>query len=82
MNSAMLKRIWFRPRVLKNVSQVDTSSSMLGIPLRVPVFICPSGLAKMINPEGEKALARAAKGSGIVEIVWTMLTFDCHECVG
>ena len=69
MNQSMYKRIWFRPRVMKDVAEVDTSSAVLGVPVRVPLFICPTGLAKMINPEGEKALARAAKSSGILEIV-------------
>lgn len=69
MNSSMYKRIWFRPRVMKDVAEVDTSSSVQGIPVKVPLFVCPTGLAKMINPEGEKALARAAKSSGILEIV-------------
>lgn len=69
MNQSMYKRIWFRPRVMRNVAEVDTSSSVLGIPVKVPLFICPTGLAKMINPEGEKALARAAKSTGILEIV-------------
>jgi L-lactate dehydrogenase (cytochrome) len=54
---------------MRNVAEVDTSSSVLGIPVKVPLFICPTGLAKMINPEGEKALARAAKSTGILEIV-------------
>ncbi len=69
MNQSMYKRIWFRPRVLRDVANVDTSSDILGIPVKVPLFICPTGLARMINPEGEKALARAAKSSGILEIV-------------
>ena len=65
----MIKRIWFRPRVMKNVATVDTSSSILGSTVKVPLFICPTGLAKLINPEAEKALARAAKSTGILEIV-------------
>lgn len=69
MNHSMYKRIWFRPRVLRNVSTVDTSTKILGIPVRLPLFICPTGLAKMINPDAEKALARAAKSTGILEIV-------------
>lgn len=65
----MLKRIWFRPRVLRDVSVVNTSGSVLGIPMAMPLFISPTGLAKLINPEAEKALARAAKSTGILEIV-------------
>ncbi|KAK5171838.1 uncharacterized protein LTR77_003474 [Saxophila tyrrhenica] len=71
MNQEMYKRIWFRPRVMKDVTNIDTSTTMLGIPLAVPLFICPTGLAKMIHPDGEKALARAAKSTGILEILST-----------
>lgn len=78
MNNSMYKRLWFRPRVMKDVAEVDTSSSVLGIPVNVPLFICPTGLAKMINPDGEKALARAAKSTGILEVVSSVT--DC-ECV-
>ena len=73
MNSSMYKRIWFRPRVMKDVASIDTSSTILGIPVNVPLFICPTGLAKIINPEGEKALARAAKSTGIIETVRRIL---------
>jgi len=69
MNESMYKRIWFRPRVLKDVAQIDTSSTILGHKVSVPLFICPTGLARMINPEAEKGLARAAKSTGIIEIV-------------
>lgn len=69
MNQTMYKRIWFRPRVMRNVAEIDTSTTIMGQKVNVPIFICPTGLAKMINPEGEKALARAAKNSGILEIV-------------
>lgn len=68
-NESMIKRIWFRPRVLRDVSVVDTSSTVLNIPVQMPLFISPTGLAKLINPDAEKGLARAAKTTGILEIV-------------
>jgi L-lactate dehydrogenase (cytochrome) len=68
-NNTMLRRIWFRPRVMKDVSVVDTSSTILNIPVSLPLFICPTGVAKLINPEAEKGLARGAKSTGILEIV-------------
>ncbi|KAL4995212.1 FMN-dependent dehydrogenase-domain-containing protein [Aspergillus recurvatus] len=70
-NESMLKRIWFRPRVMKDVATVDTSTSMLGIPMSMPLFICPAGVGSLINADAEKALARAAKSMGIVEIIST-----------
>ncbi|KAF2215560.1 hypothetical protein CERZMDRAFT_34393 [Cercospora zeae-maydis SCOH1-5] len=81
MNLSMLKRVWFRPRVMRDVAQIDTSSTILGLPVRIPLFICPSGLAKMIHPEGEKALARAAQSSGILEIVSSNASFPVNEII-
>lgn len=69
MNASMYRRIWFRPRVLRDVADVDTTTTILGIPVKFPLFICPTGLAKMIHPEAEKGLARAAESTGILEIV-------------
>ncbi|KAK3073314.1 hypothetical protein LTR53_005216 [Teratosphaeriaceae sp. CCFEE 6253] len=69
MNEAMYKRLWFRPRVLRDVAAIDTSTTILGHKVNVPLFICPTGLARMIHPEAEIALGRAAKSTGIIEIV-------------
>ncbi|KAL4869913.1 hypothetical protein BDV12DRAFT_167061 [Aspergillus spectabilis] len=80
-NESMLKRIWFRPRVMKHVTHVDTSSSMLGIPLSVPIFICPTGVARLIHSDAEKGLARAAQSTGIVEIISTNSGHPLHEVV-
>lgn len=81
MNQSMYRRIWFRPRVLRNVSKVDTSSSILGNPVNFPLFICPTGLARMINPDAEKALARAAQSTGIIEILSTSASHPHEQIV-
>lgn len=80
-NLSMLSRIWFRPRVMRDVAQVDTTSTILGTPVNLPLCICPSGLAKMINPEGEKALARAVKSTGILEIISSNASYPAAEIV-
>lgn len=54
---------------MKDVAAVDISSTILNIPVKMPLFVCPMGLVRLINPEGEKALARGVKSSGILEIV-------------
>ncbi|ETS79752.1 hypothetical protein PFICI_09605 [Pestalotiopsis fici W106-1] len=80
-NESMLKRIWFRPRVMRDVSAVSTSSTILGIPVAFPVFICPTGLAKLIHPDAEKGLARAAQSSGILEIISSSASYSLEEIV-
>lgn len=67
-NADFYRRIWFRPRVLVGVKDVDTSTTILGDRYKVPIFSSPAALAKLSHPEGERALARglAAAGSTIV----------------
>ena len=62
----------FRPRILNDVSQVDTSTSFLGIPLDLPVMIAPMGSMYLVNPEGDVALARAVLRAGSLHWLSTM----------
>ncbi|KAK4503846.1 hypothetical protein PRZ48_004761 [Zasmidium cellare] len=78
-NIKMLQRVWFRPRVLRQVREVDPSSEMLGCKVKLPVFICPTGLTKMMHPEAEKAMGRAAEGEGIAQIISTNSSFPAEE---
>ncbi|KAL2807960.1 FMN-dependent dehydrogenase-domain-containing protein [Aspergillus granulosus] len=80
-NESMLKRIFFRPRVMCDVSKIDLCSSMLGIPMSMPLFICPTGVARLIHPDAEKGLARAAKSMGILEVISTNSGHPLNEVV-
>ncbi|OJJ44734.1 hypothetical protein ASPZODRAFT_27373 [Penicilliopsis zonata CBS 506.65] len=66
-NKACFDRIWFRPRVLRNVRDVDTRTRMLGIDSPLPLFVSPAAMAKMIHPDGECAIARACEAKGVVQ---------------
>lgn len=57
---------WIRPRVLRDVREVDMSSEVLGQRASIPVGIAPSGWHKMADPAGEAATARAAQALGTV----------------
>jgi len=56
----------FRPRVLRDVSKVVTSTSLLGHPLRIPVVLPPIGSLQAITPEGAVAVARATEAFGTI----------------
>src|SRR5689334_19453721 len=51
------------PRVLHDVSNVDTRLKLLGLELPFPVLLAPTGFQKLFHPEGESATARGA-GAG------------------
>ena len=56
----------FRPRVLRDVSALDLSTTVLGTKLSLPVLIAPCGGHKRAHPEGELATYSAAVARGTV----------------
>jgi 4-hydroxymandelate oxidase len=63
-NSAAWARLRLRPRVLRDVSSVDTSTELLGTPLRSPVLVAPTAYHSLAHPEGELATARGTREAG------------------
>ncbi|HEY0718194.1 MAG TPA: alpha-hydroxy acid oxidase [Streptosporangiaceae bacterium] len=59
-NSAAFQRWRFRPRELVDVAQVDTGTHILGRPASLPLGLAPTGSTRMMHPDGEPAVARAA----------------------
>src|SRR5207253_10005834 len=51
-NRQALDSVAFRPRVLRNVAKIDTPSSLLGRPGRIPVMIAPVGYGESFEPGG------------------------------
>jgi len=64
-----LDSLAFRPRVLVDVSKIDTSTTVLGHKLRIPVMLAPIGSLQSITPEGGVAVAKAAEEFGTVSFV-------------
>ncbi|KAL8947828.1 MAG: hypothetical protein Q9222_005934 [Ikaeria aurantiellina] len=59
-NEEAFDRYKIRPRVLRNVSQVDTSAKIFGYKASFPCGFAPSGIHKLAHPDGEIATSRAA----------------------
>ena len=58
-------RVEFVPRVLRDVSAVDPSTTILGRPSSLPLVFAPTGFTRLMNHEGEPAVARVAARLGI-----------------
>jgi L-lactate dehydrogenase (cytochrome) len=67
-------RIEFVPSVLQDVSQVDTSTTILGRASALPVVFAPTGFTRLMNHEGEPAVARVAGRLGIPYALSTLGT--------
>jgi L-lactate dehydrogenase (cytochrome) len=78
-NAAAFARVGFRPRVLRNVSAVDVSSTLLGEPVTYPLVLAPTGFTRIVHPEGELAVARAAALAGLPYTLSTMSTCSIED---
>ncbi|WP_109509597.1 alpha-hydroxy acid oxidase [Nocardioides speluncae] len=59
----------FVPHVLRDVTEVDTATTLLGTPVATPVGIAPTTLQRAVHPEGELAMARATAAAGSLMVV-------------
>jgi isopentenyl diphosphate isomerase/L-lactate dehydrogenase-like FMN-dependent dehydrogenase len=68
-NRMALDSIAFRPRVLRDVSEVDTSVNRLGRRLRLPVVLAPVGALEGFHADGAAPVARAAGEFGVAHML-------------
>lgn len=53
-------KVSLRPRVLRDVTHVDMSRTIMGHKSALPFFIAPAAMAKLAHPDGELCLVRGA----------------------
>jgi 4-hydroxymandelate oxidase len=63
-NITAWRNIRMRPRVLNDISNVDTTVALLGHTVSAPIVVAPTGRHKLFNIEGERATARGASAAG------------------
>lgn len=61
-----LQRLYLRQRILRDVSAIDTSTTILGRKLSMPVLLAPVGFAGMLARRAEVQAVRAADKAGIM----------------
>jgi L-lactate dehydrogenase (cytochrome) len=67
-------RVEFAPSVLRDVSSVDPSTTILGKRAALPLVFAPTGFTRLMHHEGEPAVARVAARMGIPYTLSTMGT--------
>jgi 4-hydroxymandelate oxidase len=64
-NVSAWRNLRLRPRVLRDVTQIDTSTTVLGQCMPSPLMIAPTGRHKLFHPDGERATARGAAAANV-----------------
>jgi L-lactate dehydrogenase (cytochrome) len=73
-STGAFERVTFHPHVMRDVSTVETGTTVLGRELPFPVVLGPTGFTRMMHTAGEPAVARAAARAGVPYTLSTMGT--------
>ncbi|XP_027087805.1 glycolate oxidase isoform X2 [Coffea arabica] len=78
-NRNAFSRILFQPRILVDVSNIDTATTVLSFKISIPVMVAPTAMQKMAHPEGEYATARATSAAGTIMTLSSWATSSVEE---
>jgi L-lactate dehydrogenase (cytochrome) len=68
-NRSVYGRVWMRPRVMRDVTNVNFETSILGVKSSMPVYITATALGKLGHADGELNLTRAGGKHGVIQMV-------------
>jgi len=80
-NRDAYSRYQLRARRMVDVSKIDMSVELLGARFDSPIILCPLGAQKAFHPDGELAVARAAKARGHLQILSTVTSTGVEEVI-
>ena len=78
-NVAAWRRLRLRPRMLRDITAIDTSVSVLGERLAMPLMVAPTGRHRLFHPDGERATARGAAAAGVPYVLATASTVSIED---
>jgi L-lactate dehydrogenase (cytochrome) len=72
-------RVEFSPRALRDVSNVETATTILGRAASLPMVFAPTGFTRMMHHRGEVAVARVAERVGFPYVLSTLGTTSVED---
>ena len=78
-NHTAFQRIWFKPRILVNVKNIDMTTSILGEISSLPLYFSATALGKLADDDGELAISRAAAKTGVIYMLPTLSSYTLDE---
>jgi 4-hydroxymandelate oxidase len=78
-NREGFQKFQLRPRRLVDVSKIDMRTDILGVNYDTPIFICPTASNRAFHPDGEVAVAKAAKAGNHLQMLSTVATTSIED---
>ncbi|KAK4996158.1 hypothetical protein LTR28_000279 [Elasticomyces elasticus] len=69
LNNTVYRSILLRPRVFVDCTNCDTSITLLGHKLNIPIFVSPAAMARLAHPDGEHGIAQACATFGAMQLI-------------
>jgi 4-hydroxymandelate oxidase len=80
-NREGFRKFELRPRRLTDVSKVDMTAEILGTTYDSPIVIAPTGSNRAFHPDGELAVAKAAKAGNYLQILSTVANTSIEDAI-
>ena len=81
-NKEAYQKIRLKPRILVDVSKLDTRVTLFGQEHAFPILLAPTAYHKLAHPEGELATARGAGAADVTMVVSTVATTSIEDIAG
>ncbi|MFM8650750.1 MAG: alpha-hydroxy acid oxidase, partial [Acidimicrobiaceae bacterium] len=78
-NSSAYSKFGLVPKDLRDVSQIDTATTIMGQPVPFPIALSPTGFTRIAHPQGELAVARVAGKNSLPFTLSTLGTRSIEE---
>ena len=78
-NRADFLKFQLMPHRLNDVSRVDTTVELFGAKYDSPIFVCPTGGNRFFHPDGELAVAGAARAGNHLQILSTSANYSVED---
>lgn len=78
-NHNAFHRIWFRPKVLVDVREVNFETEFFGQKTSAPFYITATALARLGHPDGEVVMTKAAHKENIIQMLSTLASCTTEE---
>ena len=78
-NRESFDRIRLRPRILVDVSRLDTRVTLFGQEMPFPIVLAPTAYHRLVHKEGELATVRGAGAAGATLVASMLATFTVEE---
>jgi 4-hydroxymandelate oxidase len=78
-NREAYERIRLRPRILTDVSRLDTRITLFGMEHPFPILLAPTAYHKLVHPEGELATTRGANAAEATMVLSSFSTTSVED---